>query len=88
MLGRLEMSVEECIQAYQYISHEVFRLSRWRKIFGPLIQLSGWPLYDGQRLQDAVKAIIEQCGEVPDSIFETTDDRPCKVCVQAPMSSP
>ena len=73
MLGRLEMSVDECIQVYEQMSRQVFEKHFW---FIP-----GWvvPTFDSHRLECAVKAIVEACGESPDALIQLSDDEPCKV---------
>lgn len=80
MLGRLEMSVAECIKAYRHISGQVFRPTFCGKYIPQVIlTITGWSMYDSQQLEDSVKRIIQMCGEVPDALLETTDDSQCKV---------
>ena len=88
MLGRLEMSVEECIEAYRLISEDVFVLNtaeRWWRIATPF----GWkaklrPSYDAKKLEDHIKRLVEKhLDGNPDA--EMRDKRPgaCKVAVVA-----
>ncbi|RSM02025.1 hypothetical protein CEP52_008226 [Fusarium oligoseptatum] len=84
MLGRLEMSVADCIEAYQHISRQVFRQTfcgkYWRRA---MRTITGRSMYDGQKFEDVVKSIIQAWGEAPNAPLETTDDDQCKVFVCA-----
>lgn len=80
MLGRLEMSVNECIHAYQYLSQEVFQPTFYRKYLSKLMYpITRQPTYDSEQLENVIKNIIEVCGEAPEAPLENIDDRRCKV---------
>lgn len=80
MLGRLEMSVADCIVAYQHISRQAFRPTFCTKYMPRAMRtITGRSMYDSQHLEDAVKDIIQACGEAPNAPLETTDDGRCKV---------
>lgn len=80
MLGRLEMSVADCIEAYQHISRQVFRPTFCSKYMPRVMRtITGRSMYDSQHLEDAIKDIIQLCGEAPNAPLETTDDGQCKV---------
>ncbi|RSL75861.1 hypothetical protein CEP51_010490 [Fusarium floridanum] len=82
MLGRLEMSVADCIEAYQHISRQVFRQTFCGKYMPRAMRtITGRSMYDSQKLEDVVKNIIQAWGEAPNAPLETTDDDRCKVFV-------
>ncbi|EEU36505.1 uncharacterized protein NECHADRAFT_81163 [Fusarium vanettenii 77-13-4] len=84
MLGRLEMSVAECIVAYQHISRQVFRPKLCSKYMPRVVRtITGWSMYDSQHLEDAVKDIIRIYEETSSAPLETTDEGQCKVFVCA-----
>ncbi|RSM15747.1 hypothetical protein CDV31_004846 [Fusarium ambrosium] len=84
MLGRLEMSVADCIEAYQHISRQVFRPTFCGKYMPRAMRtITGRSMYDSQKLEDVVKNIIQAWGEAPNAPLETTDDDRCKVFVCA-----
>ncbi|KAI8669991.1 PNPLA domain-containing protein [Fusarium sp. Ph1] len=84
MLGRLKMSVVDCIEAYQHISRQVFRPTFCSKYMHRVMRtITGRPMYHSQHLEDAVKDIIQACGEAPNAPLETADDGRCKVFVCA-----
>ena len=59
MLGRLEMTVQECIDAYVCLSEQVFVPKRSRvPVFGTA--LAKWNMkegFDSEKLKEAIKAI-------------------------------
>lgn len=78
MLGRLEMSVADCIEAYLHISRQAFRPTLYSKYMPRVMRaITGRSLYDGQQLENAVKDVIQACGEEPDALLETTEDDGC-----------
>ncbi|RSL69739.1 hypothetical protein CEP54_002106 [Fusarium duplospermum] len=84
MLGRLEMSVANCIEAYQHISRHVFRPTFCDKYMPRAMRtITGRSMYDCHKLEDVVKNIIQAWGEAPSAPLETTDDGQCKVFVCA-----
>jgi hypothetical protein len=77
MLGRLEMDVDECINAYT---------SMFKRIFGK----KGLPVnmlgkikgrFDSMVLEDCIREILEQRGRSPMEPFNDEKDRTCKVSV-------
>jgi hypothetical protein len=77
MLGRLKMSVAECIAAYTSLSDDVFRKTQHRvKING---QIQG--RFDGEELTRAIKRIIRQQGLSEDALLKDVPEAGCKVWV-------
>jgi hypothetical protein len=77
MLGRLEMDVDECINAYT---------SMFKRIFGK----KGLPVnmlgkikgrFDSMVLEDCIGEILEERGLSPMEPFNYEKDRTCKVSV-------
>lgn len=79
MLGRLEMDVDECIDAYNKLSSDVFSqpLRRIPVDFRGRVA----PRFDSAKLKDAVLSIITSRGLSPDAPFDDGADRGCKVYV-------
>lgn len=77
MLGRLQMSIQECTAAYVSLSSEVFRKSRQPfTLFG---KVQG--RFDDEALENAVKKILVQRGLPPDELLKDAPDSKCKVYV-------
>ena len=72
MLGRLRMSVEECIKAYNELSSQVFQ----RKHYSP-IKVSGKlkARFDGDTLKKAIQKIVAENDESRDGDALLLDDR-------------
>jgi hypothetical protein len=77
MLGRLRMSVADCIDAYISLSARVFRKTRQQVTY----EDDFLGLFDSQRLGRAVMRIIEQQGFDKNMLLEDTSDNACKVYV-------
>ncbi|KAH8892820.1 hypothetical protein GQ53DRAFT_860990 [Thozetella sp. PMI_491] len=78
MLGRLHMTVDECIEAYTSLSDKVFEKKAHRvKING---QFQG--RFDTAALERAIKKILCDCGLGEDALLKDIDG-PCKVFVCA-----
>ena len=75
MLGRLRMSVTDCIDAYLSIMDRVFRKKRHRVSVGGKIQ----GRFDTQELETAIKKVItgQKLGE--DELLKDTGADTCKV---------
>jgi len=74
MLGRLRMTVGECIEAYTALSDKVFeKKGRRFKING---KLQG--RFNATELEDAVKQILRSHGLSEDALLKDVD-APCKV---------
>lgn len=78
MLGRLQMTVQECIEAYIRLSDRVFhRKNRMVTIKG---RIRG--KFDSAALEEAVRTILTDRGLSPDALLKDSDDAPCKVYVR------
>jgi hypothetical protein len=75
MLGRLRMSVDECIDAYLLLSDRVFNKKRHRATIKGDIQ----GRFDSEELTRAVKEVIT-ANELPeDALLKDILDNACKV---------
>jgi hypothetical protein len=86
MLGRLEMTVDECIMAYVELSKEIFpedsigQTGWWPKLkrFTSAYQQKAW--FNAQVLEDCLKKTIrKKLGEGEDEQGFLTQDTKCKV---------
>jgi hypothetical protein len=80
MLGRLRMTIDECIEVFQHISETVFgdipgTLSR---LIGGL---SGKPFFKADNLEKAVKDLLISRGVDPDEVLKDSEHARCKVYV-------
>lgn len=78
MLGRLRMTIPECIEIFKHISKSVFGdnpgyLRRAAK------QVAGKPFFSAQALEKAIKELLTARGIDPDTLFKESDDPTCKV---------
>ena len=58
MLGRLRMSVDDCIKAYKDLDGDIFRNPRTFSIRGPAL----WPKgkYDHRGLERAIRQVVQK----------------------------
>lgn len=77
MLGRLKMSIDDCIETYADLFDRVFRKKRHR--IGLRGNLQG--RFDTQELEQAIKDAIVKCGLPEDELFKDLPGAPCKVSV-------
>ena len=75
MLGRLQMDIQPCIDAYSELSSRVFCKAGipvdWRgKVKGS---------YSASALEAAVKKIIRDSGLAEDALLDDGEDRSCRV---------
>lgn len=77
MLGRLQMTVEECINAYVALSEKVFQKKRHRLSLRGKLQAR----FDATELEQAVKQILAGRGMGQDTLLKDSDDALCKVYV-------
>ncbi|SPQ22632.1 1f99ae8a-4da0-4fc0-93be-a6c3ebe73771 [Thermothielavioides terrestris] len=78
MLGRLRMTVDECIDAYTTLSDRIFKKKNHRVTITGKLQ----GRFDGAELERAVKAILVNRGLGEDALLKDPDS-PCKVFVCA-----
>lgn len=79
MLGRLEMSVADCITAYLSLSDRVFRKTRHRVTVKGQIQ----GRFDADELARAVKEVVKQQGLQEGALLKDESTTTCKVFVCA-----
>ena len=76
MLGRLHMTIEECLQAYREVGQKVFgKKSSWRWAKAA----AGSTLYDIKELQSSVATLLSQRGLQPDEPFHEEGELKCRV---------
>ena len=75
MLGRLRMSVGDCITAYLSLSDRVFRKTRHRVTVKGQVQ----GRFDAEELAQAVKEVIRQQGLPEDALLKDAPTVGCKV---------
>jgi hypothetical protein len=77
MLGRLEMTVEECIEAYLQLMSQVFEKRENRSIVGVLGRVK--PRFSSAVLKDAISQVISSRGISLDEKFENGTKPRCRV---------
>jgi hypothetical protein len=75
MLGRLRMSVGDCIAAYLSLSDRVFRKIRHRVTVKGQVQ----GRFDAEELVRAVKELVRLQGLQDDALLKDTPEAGCKV---------
>ncbi|KAJ6114828.1 hypothetical protein N7486_000606 [Penicillium sp. IBT 16267x] len=83
MLGRLQMTVDECINAYTSLSDKVFEKKCHRVTIKGKIQ----GRFDTVELERAVKQILRDRGFDPDTLLKDSPNAPCKVFVHINYST-
>lgn len=79
MLGRLRMTVDECIDAYVSLSDRIFQKQRHRVTIKGRVQ----GRFDSDELERATKEIIVRQGLAEDALLKDAPDAKCKVFVCA-----
>jgi hypothetical protein len=77
MLGRLKMSVADCITAYLSLSDRVFRKTQHRVTIKGQIQ----GRFDAEELARVVKEVVKQQGLQENTLLKDETATACKVCV-------
>jgi hypothetical protein len=77
MLGRLRMSVADCITAYLSLSDRIFRKTRHRVTVKGQVQ----GRFDAEELARAVREVVKQQGLQENALFKDESTTACKVCV-------
>ena len=78
MLGRLRMSVTDCITAYLSLSERVFRKTRHRVTVKGQIQ----GRFDSEELARAVREVVKQQGSHENALLKDESSTACKVYVK------
>lgn len=76
MLGRLEMSVDECIAAYSDLAAAVFS----KKASRVPVTMNGKvkPRFDSKKLEAAIQKVIKRSGASADELLNDGAERGCK----------
>lgn len=82
MLGRLKMSVADCIDAYMSLSERVFRKTRHRMTLKGKIQ----GRFDSEELAKAVREVVKQQGLQEEALLKDAPEASCKVYVDSVLS--
>lgn len=77
MLGRLKMSIEDCITAYAGLSEKVFK--RRNVAFKAIKAAAGKPWFDASVLEAEIRELIVERGANPDEMLKENSDPACKV---------
>jgi hypothetical protein len=75
MLGRLKMSIDECISAYLTLSDDIFHKKRHRVTIKGKIQ----GRFDSDALEAAVKQVIRGHGYQEDALLKDAPGSKCRV---------
>jgi len=80
MLGRLRMTIPECIEIFKHISKSVFgeNPGTFRRLAK---QIAGRPFFNAQALEKAIKELLTARGIDSDTLFKESNDPKCKVWV-------
>ncbi|OJJ45838.1 hypothetical protein ASPZODRAFT_167556 [Penicilliopsis zonata CBS 506.65] len=87
MLGRLKMTVQECLDEYDALMKEVFGSGWFHKHIGKTasyIQKSEF--YSAEKLEKVIKALLRKrlpAGEDPENALLLDNDNPCKIFLMA-----
>jgi calcium-independent phospholipase A2-gamma len=77
MLGRLEMNIDDCIEAFTEMMDEIFK----QKAKIPFKLFSGEvkPRYDSATLERCIRKVVTEAGLPPDAKLRDPKDSTCKV---------
>lgn len=78
MLGRLKMSIDECIAAYSSLSDRVFERKAHRVTIKGKLQ----GRFDSRELEQAVKDTLKANRVPTDALLKDAPDAACKMCVR------
>jgi hypothetical protein len=77
MLGRLEMTIDECIVSYLSLSDQVFQKKAHRVTIQGKIQAR----FDSNKLEQVIKDELRKRGLQEDALMKSSVEATCKVCV-------
>ncbi|KMK63757.1 hypothetical protein Y699_09530 [Aspergillus fumigatus Z5] len=79
MLGRLEMDVDKCIDAYSYLTAAVFG----EKLRSIPVNFKGniTALFDSAKLESAIRKVVEDSGASKQDLFNDGTERGCRTFV-------
>ena len=78
MLGRLEMSIDECIDAYIEMMDVIFDPKDRRKLPFKIRNGKVQPKYKTKHIEQAIKQVIAKAGYTSDDRFRGTKESTCK----------
>jgi hypothetical protein len=80
MLGRLEMSIEDCLEAFKTMSAEIFARN-WK--VAPIIKhigaIAGTSRFKAKNLETAIKKVLRELEMAEDVSLRDSGERSCKV---------
>lgn len=76
MLGRLEMDVDECIEAYTKLAEAVFSQKKSRLPFGLKGKVKAQ--FDSSKLEKAIRETIKGSGISDTALFNDGNERGCR----------
>ena len=80
MLGRLEMSIDECLERYEKIGKDVFGKRQIGGGLGRLVKgMTNQAFFDIGKLQSAIKNVLEKKSLPLDTSFCGDNSHPAKV---------
>jgi uncharacterized protein YllA (UPF0747 family) len=77
MLGRLEMTVDECIEAYTKMMKQIFEKKENRSIISMVGAVK--PRFSSQVLENAIKQVLRERNVAINEKFENGQKGKCKV---------
>ncbi|KAI0581594.1 phospholipase [Pyrenophora tritici-repentis] len=83
MLGRLEMSIDQCIEAYIEMMDVIFDPKDRRKLPFKIRNGKVQPKYKTKHIEQAIKQVISKAGRTSDDPFRGTKDSTCRTVVLA-----
>lgn len=81
MLGRLHMTIDECIEVYERLGKDVFGRPVGGQVGRVLRGMTGSPFYDIADLQESIRSVLKAKGIGPDEPFIEKEGPRCKVYV-------
>lgn len=77
MLGRLRMSVDDCIEAYIKLMEQVFKKRENISFVGLMCGVR--PRFSSDGLKEAIIEVLKSQNTPPDEKFENGEEQSCKV---------
>lgn len=78
MLGRLEMTIDECIDAYLSLSDQIFQKKAHRVTIQGKIQ----GRFDSKKLEEVIKEVVRKRKLPEDTLLKGAGDGACQVWVR------
>ncbi|KAK5246710.1 hypothetical protein LTR20_007356 [Exophiala xenobiotica] len=84
MLGRLEMTIDECIDAYLLLSNKIFQKKAHRVTIQGKIQ----GRFDAKKLEEVIKEVVTKKKLPADTLLKSAGEATCKVWVEREINTP